>query len=65
MPSRCTSSNRAQDREPSITQTNSSGGSSETDVSELASIATGSSPAIPHTAATPLGKHPNARRSWA
>ena len=46
-------------------QTDTSGGSRETQVKELAAMPTGAPPTIAQTATTPDGKQPNARRNSA
>ncbi|AFE13172.1 hypothetical protein MRGA423_12060 [Mycobacterium tuberculosis RGTB423] len=47
----------------SATQIDTSGGSTETDVNELAAMPTGWSSTIAQTAITPHGKQPKTRRS--
>ncbi|OLT10400.1 hypothetical protein BJF78_28870 [Pseudonocardia sp. CNS-139] len=57
-PSRGRPASRGQVVDVCCTQTETSGGSIETDVNELAAIPTGSCGPIAQTAVTPLGKHP-------
>ena len=65
MPSRGISRSRGQVLELRAMQTDTNGGSSDTDVNELAARPSGTPPANAATAVTPVGKVPNTRRSSA
>ncbi|CNW95127.1 Uncharacterised protein [Mycobacterium tuberculosis] len=62
-PSRGRSRNFGHVVEQFCTQIDTSGGSTETDVNELAAMPTGWSSTIAQTAITPHGKQPKTRRS--
>ncbi|GHE79358.1 hypothetical protein GCM10017786_06510 [Amycolatopsis deserti] len=63
IPSRGRSLRRGHVDEDVWKHTETSGGSTDTEVNELAAMPTGSPSTSAHTAVTPDGKHPNARRS--
>ncbi|GAA3794072.1 hypothetical protein GCM10022380_08680 [Amycolatopsis tucumanensis] len=63
MPTRPAAASRGHVVEPRPTQTDTSAGSSDTEVNELAAMPTGPSGPRAHNAVTPLGNRANAFRS--